>query len=175
MKTDLIPCLDIGYNYCLEYPGFWGRQINIQCLTGNLHIYWENLQVYSPSGKFIPGRHRDWRRKRHSPPYSCLRNPMDRGAWRGCSPRCRRVWPDWAQVCPCTHTHTHRGRLSWGCRDKEDKLDLGIQTSKGNQESSPWSSHLFWIRRRNTVNPLHSNLQVAHFQRCKHWMSNHVS
>ena len=126
MKTDLIPCLDIGYNYCLEYPGFWGRQINIQCLTGNLHIYWENFQVYSPSGKFIPGRRRDWRRKKQPTPVilpgkshgqRSLAGPQPMGVAKSqaqltecvCAPAHVRTYTD-----THTHTHTHRERLFWG-------------------------------------------------------------
>ena len=42
--------------------------------------------------------------------YSCLKNPMDRGAWRGQSKRLQRVEHSTcvrARACMHTHTHTH--------------------------------------------------------------------
>ena len=50
----------------------------------------------------IPGLGRSPRRGHHNPlQYSCLENPMDRGAWRGKSIGLHRIghkWSDWARI-----------------------------------------------------------------------------
>ena len=49
-----------------------------------------------------------WSRKWQNPlQYSCLENPMDRGAWRLQSMGSQRVSHNWACMHAHTHTHTH--------------------------------------------------------------------
>ena len=39
--------------------------------------------------------------------YSCLQNPMDRGAWLATVTGLQRVRHDWVTECMCTYTHTY--------------------------------------------------------------------
>ena len=45
--------------------------------------------------------------------YSCLENPMDRAAWQGYSPRCRRVRHDWSDLAR-KRRNTHESVLTGG-------------------------------------------------------------
>ena len=59
------------------------------------------------------------------PQYSCLENPMDRGAWGGLqsmgSQRVGQDWSDWACTCACTYSRyllrmlEEQQRGLWGC------------------------------------------------------------
>ena len=89
--------------------------------------------------------------------YSCLENPRDRGAW-------------WAAVHEVTQSWTRLKRLSsssssgsWKITERKLQKGRCLQTKFSCLEillmcGSPTV---------NTVSPLHINLQVANFQRCR--------
>ena len=50
-----------------------------------------------------------------SPQYSCLENPMDRGAWQA---TVHRVTKSQAGLSDCAHTHTHTHKHAQSCTKK---------------------------------------------------------
>ena len=72
--------------------------------------------------------------------YSCLENPMDRGAWRATVHRVTKSWTRLKQL--STHTHTHGRRDGYGPHPgEEDSLQKGGARGTYLPSSSPQSGN----------------------------------
>ena len=85
----------------------------------------------------IPG----WERSPDTPlQYSCLGNPMDRGAWRAAVHRIAKSWTRLKQ--PSTHTHTHNLMNTWEKTTGSKRLIQSI--SRQTVKASPGSCWELW-------------------------------